>query len=1195
MAKPVEIEILLKDHLTAGLESARRELERLTAAGDTSSDRFRQLQSDIRSLETELDRLGDAAGNTRVLPAGLPQAQRQFNGLHNSIQQMAREMPSLAMGPQMFFMAISNNLPIFTDELARARQEYQALAATGQKATPVWRQVLSSLFSWQTALTTGIMLLVMYGDEIANWVGSLFRAKDGTSELEAATKRLNEAVSGVYGSISEEMRNLRSLNEALQTAKRGTEEWESIRNKIVTDYSKYLPSLDSEIEKTGTLAGSYDRLAESIQRAAAARGFEEYSKKEDEKYIEERNKQLQRVYDAFTDQLGDEEGLKMYQEWLRQLDSGMRPSRQMQNRFGQVGVGFGLGNANSVLIDLQNLQRAHDESIEEYRRIFNLSEGAESGLPSDSIKAMRDSIAARREALEQLSTASKEYARLKAEIEADEQRLSRLTGNAIRANAATGQQNRLGELEQQQAQARIRQQTDLENQVAQADIDAMADGAEKKRAQRELDNRKELQGIERQKQEYIQSVIQAQKEIFDAQEESKAKQNPNYQKKLFDSSSVSVDTSQFDLLLSLTQSRQLSDKWQADEQAMNEYYQKYGTFLQRREALEKQYRQKITEAGGADTWQGKALQKQLEEALADLDLEQLKEQIDWERVFGDLGSLSADGLQRVKEQLKEFIRAQQDLSPESIEEVVDALERIGDEQAERDPFGSLSRSLSTLDEATRRVHEAQQEYNRALEEGTAEEQRNAKAALSAARDERQRARQEAADSLHAATEEAQQYMAAASGLADIVSQLGIEPPGWLSDYLAGADRMLGGLSQIDLTRPASILTGGLEALGGMLQSITSLGGLVNWNGSNAEEVRSAIERLTDRNEALQGSIDALNDTIRQGRGTQSVQAARQAAQYQQEVNRNYLEMAMAQAGYHGSRHSWNYYWEGFSQEQIDRLSQQIGRQWSGNLWDLSPEEMQRLKGNVDMWQLIGDTGKGGYGHRLQEQLDQYIAQAGQLEEITGSLYESLTQISFDSMYDSFVDSLMDMEFSAEDAADNISEYFMRAMLSNKIGELYYDKLEQWWQDFGRAMENDGTLSGSERQSLMDRYMQYVDEALNLRDQLAAATGYTGSSSGSGQTGRAGSFNAMSQEQGTKLEGLFTSGQMHWASMDGLMQDAVTQMSAAIDRLRSIEEHTGDSARHLAEIKEDIRKREFDIRIEIIHLKIRNIAIKALNL
>lgn len=342
------------------------------------------------------------------------------------------------------------------------------------------------------------------------------------------------------------------------------------------------------------------------------------------------------------------------------------------------------------------------------------------------------------------------------------------------------------------------------------------------------------------------------------------------------------------------------------------------------------------------------------------------------------------------------------------------------------------------------------------------------------------------------------------------------------------------------------------------------------NGSNAEEVQASIDRLTDRNESLQQSIEDLTDTIKGGEGRKSVAAYQQAYDYQSEQNANYLAIAQAQAGYHGSHHSWNYYWGGFSREQIDKLSQQIGRQWDGSLWSLSPEEMKTLRSNVDMWKQIQDTGKGGYGGRLTEKLDDYIDQAGKLEELEEQLNESLTQISFDSLYDSFIDTLMDMDASAEEIAGNVSEYFMRAILSNQIGEQYKERLQRWYDDFAERMK-DNDLSAEDIAALTNGYEAIVEDAVALRDKLAEATGYGGEEGGTTQTGKAGSFSAMSQEQGTKLEGLFTSGQMHWASIDEQMQDVSEQMGTAVDHLRRIEENTGNSARHLDEIKNDIKK------------------------
>lgn len=372
----------------------------------------------------------------------------------------------------------------------------------------------------------------------------------------------------------------------------------------------------------------------------------------------------------------------------------------------------------------------------------------------------------------------------------------------------------------------------------------------------------------------------------------------------------------------------------------------------------------------------------------------------------------------------------------------------------------------------------------------------------------------------------------------------------------------------------------LDTVIGRIGNVLSFGYLSSdgpsawFTNSNEQEVAKTIERLTARNETLQTAIEDLTSEIVQSKGTISVNAYKKAMEYQKENNQNYLAMAQAQAGYHSAHHSWNYYWGGFSDADIQDFSNQIGRSWDGNIWNLSPEEMKLLRGNVDMWAQIQNTGEGGYGYRVTEKLDDYIEQAGKLEELTDTLYEGLTGISFDGVYDSFVDSLMNMKYSAKDAAEDISEYFMRAMLSNKIGEMYADKLEEWWQDFGKAME-DGNLDTKEREELLNRYLGYVEDAQKLRDDIASATGYTGEG-GTSQSGKSGAFSqSITYDQGAKLEGLFTSGQMHWASMDGHTENISEKMSIAEGHLARIEENTGNCVKELKEIKDEVKKQNRD--------------------
>lgn len=338
----------------------------------------------------------------------------------------------------------------------------------------------------------------------------------------------------------------------------------------------------------------------------------------------------------------------------------------------------------------------------------------------------------------------------------------------------------------------------------------------------------------------------------------------------------------------------------------------------------------------------------------------------------------------------------------------------------------------------------------------------------------------------------------------------------------------------------------MKGIGSIFDAI-SFGGFSKLTsiGSNAKEVQEAIDRLTDRNEALQGSIDALNDTIKAGRGAISVDAARKAVKYQDEQNANYLKIAQEQARYSGNHHSWNYYWGGFTQSQINDFSNQIGRNWNGSLWDLSPEEMKLLKGNVDMWTQIQNTGKGGYGGRLTEKLDDYIEQAGKIEELETQLNESLTGMTFDSMYDSFIDTLMDMDASAEDFADNMSDYFMRAMLSNKIGELYYDRLNEWYEDFAKRME-DGALDDNELDYLQGKWNGIVSDAIKERDDIASAVGYDNKETQEQQSASSRGFGTeMTHEDAGELSGRFTA--VYESNLR--IETAEQQQTVAITELR----------------------------------------------
>lgn len=1122
MSKPVEVEFLMKDNLTPGMNKAEREalelrntvrlleaeLERLRLAGETAAPNLDQsaniaqihaLEKQLEELHAQLKMLQNESESVQVTPADMPNAQRQFNGLHNSIQQMAREMPSLAMGPQMFFLAISNNLPIFTDELARARKEYDELQKSGKKGTPVWKQVLSSLFSWQTAMTTGIMLLVMYGDEIWDWTKKLFSAKKGVDEFNVSLKEMTEIEKDGRAQM---VRTRFELKSVINEIKNFTGSKEQEKTKVEELNRKYGESFGYY----QTLSQWYDTLIQ---------------KSEDYVQVLLHQANVQNLVNKAAE--ADEEVNKIKAQKPEEAESAMG----FFGKWGQYIIQSNMAESGQFY-DAQAAIKKHDQ--EAYDILLKNAENKRDGY----LKKAEEEVKKAAEAAKK--------------------------GN-IGGHIDPKQPGKNPEAEAKQRLATERRLAKdlavLQAENRKEEIDRMKDGTDKKLAQIEYDYNARKEEINRLEASWKRENKEAgittggggltpdQKDALAAARDSNDKNR------------------------SAALAATFEEEKEKEAEAMRDYLSEYGNYEEKKLAITQEYEKRIAEA----TTEGeqKTLQEELKKKMADLDMEELKEGLDWESVFGDLDKVSTESLQSLRTRLKEYIDTQKDLQPDSLKDLVRAIDSIDKKLNERNPFTALKTSISQVQSTTLSVKEAQEAYNKAVREGTEAEQQNAKATLDAARNAKQKALAEATDALHNSVGEVKEYVGAAEDLLGLVEQFGIDPPEWMGEWLEGMGQTLDGLESIDLTRPMSILTGGVKALSGVVKQVFSLGGIINWSGSNAKEVQATMERLTNRNEMLQTSIEDLTDTIKQSRGTKSVAAYRDAYKMQQETNSNYLQMAMAQAGYHGSHHSWNYYWGGFSQAQIDKLSGQIGRQWDGNLWSLSPEEMKALRSNVDMWTQIQNTGKGGYGGRLTEKLDDYIDQAGKLEELTDQLYEGLTGISFDGMYSSFIDNLMNMKYGAKDAAEDISEYFMRAMLSNKIGEMYSEKLKGWWEKFGKAME-DNELTEAERNALTEEYMQYVDEALALRDNLAAATGYDKTEAGgTSQSAKAGGFTAMTQDQGTKLEGMFTSGLQHWSSMDDRLESVVEKMDTAEGHLARIAENTGVSAGHLGELKEVIKK------------------------
>lgn len=343
-------------------------------------------------------------------------------------------------------------------------------------------------------------------------------------------------------------------------------------------------------------------------------------------------------------------------------------------------------------------------------------------------------------------------------------------------------------------------------------------------------------------------------------------------------------------------------------------------------------------------------------------------------------------------------------------------------------------------------------------------------------------------------------------------------------------------------------------------------GLFSSHG-NAKEVNALVDRLTESNKYLTTAIEKLTDKMESSGGAQSTEYYRSAYEKQQEKIENDRQMLEAKMGYHSSHHSNDYYInDAFSLSDWQRASAYVGKtlRSASDLWVLSPEELAKLQELPDIWEKL-HSGK----YDQSEWLDEYISDADTLLELQQQWQDAITDTSFESIKSGMKDLLKDFETDSEDVIAGIDEFLENAILKSIVDGTYSDELEKWQEVFAEFM-SDGILSDEEASELRRKYQDIFNAAQAEKDAMFEAAGITDSSSTT-QSGKSGSFTSMSQDQGTKLEGMFTSGLNHWVSIDEKTEDVAGRMASAEGHLAKIAENTGKSAVSLGEISEDIKK------------------------
>lgn len=1148
--EPVRLEILLDDKTLKGLRSvegnlsgiglyAKQVIAQLEQELATLQERFRQamaagtntdaqmadiqaLQGVVRQLKTELQGLEEQKKKTGSTPLMGDDPAPKLNNVRMSMQQIARELPSLAMGPQMFFLAISNNIPMFTDALASARKEYEALTDAGKKATPVWKQVLSSLFSWQTAMAALITLSVVYGKEIGGWVKSLFGVKDAALSAAKAQEKVNESFRSSSSDVAEQVTLVRSLSGR----------WKELGDNMA-DKKQFITENKKEFGKLGVEVGNVNDaenllvdntdvfIGAMILRAEAAAAFklateqtEKALKKQNE--IEERRKKGPTFWDKFrANFFSSASGSATY---TRQADA--LTAEQLSE------------NATSAL---EEEQKAAEDTAKSYMDLF---------------------LARTKEWKERLKSAG---------IKEDDGGKNKDTGKSAR------------DYQDELADARIRAQQKLEA----ARISVMQEGIRKRQAlaRQELDE--SLAQIDKEERDTLKKMDEAEKKrgVKSTPEERQAVRDNASQQRL-------VAYQQY------AKEFYTADKeWQEkDLQSWIDYNKEYGTYQQKRLAIMREYTLKSSKEGlnGNDK---RMLARQRDEALSELDFNELKNTINWDVIFGNLDKVTKKELQKVKRQIVSFRNSpefKKNATPEQIQVIEEAIGKIDSEVIEKGGlFGNLTESIREYSEAVDELTAAQRDYDEAVRQYGADS-----AEAEAARKKRNKAEageRNAGNNLEASKDKAVRNITAVAdamntlGEADMsLSSFG-SAVGSLVDTLSASGSKIGGIIAAILAILEQIGQKGLEgfvgnilesvmhAAGGLWDSIGRLFGVKGlggiFKGADYSGYNEMVDQYNRLNEIWDELIDKKKEYIETSYGTEAQKVGEEALALQQTAIDSYRILGRerlnsgASTGSHSigvrqrkwmSSEDWAAAGAALGE---DFYRYGIGEGRMTGLFDLSVEQLEKLKSEAPtFWAKLDDD--------VRNYLDKIIDGSEKLGDIQIQIKEQLTQISFDNVRDAFYDTLLDMESGAEDFSEDFSGYLQKAILKTSMSKVYDKRLQEWYDKFANYNKEGGIDTG-EYKDLQQEWNDIVKDALEERDSLKDIFGWTSSSSS--QSGRAGTVTSMTEETAGRLEGIGNAALDRIISIDNNLTRHLEGMATSLGKIAGNSEYL----RHLETINENI--------------------------
>ncbi len=734
----------------------------------------------------------------------------------------------------------------------------------------------------------------------------------------------------------------------------------------------------------------------------------------------------------------------------------------------------------------------------------------------------------------------------------------------------------------------------------QNEINLMEDGAEKKRRQIELDYQKEIDEIKKQRKKW---------------EDAQGGKLTSEQRDVLGNRASNAMQSREKGLAAITDTEN-----QAAIEANERYLKNYGTFMQKRQAITDEYTRKISEA----TTQGDKdiLQKEMEKALSSLDLEKLKQGINWELVFGDLDKVSKESLSKVKQQLRDFKNSDEykNMAVDQKKVIDEALNNIQSTLIDKGGLlADLPEQLSELAKAQEELTQAQEEYNEAMKNGTDMQKEAATKKLNDAQKKQQNAQTNVQKSTDKATNNIVTLSNAITQLGSnsemSLSQIG-SLAGNIADVFSEVGSKVGGIIGAAFSLMDAISSQGLENFNknltknvfGVVREVLEFGtfGLLDLGGDSDKTLHSDIELLTQSNEDLKSALDNLAEKMNESAVAdasgiyeqQKKDIEAQIANTQEMMRRSgaaYSNGFLGIGGTHSSNKRVN---DAMSAEDWKRVSEAAGVSVTSasDFWNLTSEQMYNVANNAtDLYSKIKQYADDGYENASQY-MDSYIEYWKQLDELEDTYREKLTDTSFDTIRDEFKNQLLDMESDAEDFAEDFEKMMQQAVVESMMSDTYANRLKEWYKSFANSM-TDGTLSSTEQSNLKSQWEQMVSDALAERNAIMQAMGWDSSSSEQQSASSRGFGTEMTHEDAGELSGRFTAvyeSNLRIETAEKQQIVAITELRGSISslivqanglyniadetrtilansylELQQIRENTEDSAKYLKDIKADI--------------------------